>query len=228
MLVALALALAFAFIRRARRSSSERSSSRAALADIYRTRSGVLAAAGAGQLMAQCIRAARSAIVPLYGADVVGLGVEAVGWVVSASALVDMLMFVPAGRIMDRFGRKHAIVPSFLLQGIGMALIPLTGSFVGLLLVGGLIGIGNGLGSGSMMTLGADLAPREALGEFLGLWRLIGDTGFMAGPLLVGGVAAAVSLPLSAVLAGAVGFSAAAVFAFRVPETLPARQPRNA
>ena len=48
-----------------------------------------------------------------------------------------------------------------------------------------LTGIGNGFGSGIMMTLGADLAPKGSIGEFLGLWRLIGDIGSTGGPLVV-------------------------------------------
>ena len=65
-----------------------------------------------------------------------------------------------------------------------MALIPLTGSFAALLAATSLIGFGNGLGSGTMLTLGADLAPPkgEGMGAFLGLWRLIGDTGHTSAP----------------------------------------------
>ena len=70
------------------------------------------------------------------------------------------------------------------------------------------------------MTLGADLAPRDALGEFLGVWRLIGDGGFMGAPLIVGSVADALDLSFAAVVMAGVGFAAAAVFAYRVPETL--------
>ena len=222
LLAAVVLGVAFAAIRRAERRPAVRSSSGTALARVFRDYSRVLAPAGLGQLLAQTIRAGRRVIIPLYGADVLGLGVEAVGWVVSAAALLDMAMFYPAGLVMDRFGRKYAIVPSFLIQGIGMALIPVAGSFAGLLVVGGLIGIGNGLGSGSMMTLGADLAPKEALGEFLGIWRLIGDSGSSTGPLFVGIIAAAVGLSLTAPLIGVIGLGAATIFTFRVPETLRA------
>jgi MFS-type transporter involved in bile tolerance (Atg22 family) len=71
-----------------------------------------------------------------------------------------------------------------------------------------------------MMTLGADLAPKEALGEFLGIWRLIGDSGSSTGPLFVGIIAAAVGLSLTAPLIGVIGLGAATIFTFRVPETL--------
>ncbi|MCB0139017.1 MAG: MFS transporter, partial [Caldilineaceae bacterium] len=62
----------------------------------------------------------------LYGADMLGLDVQTIGWIVSISSFVDMSLFYPAGFIMDRFGRKFAYVPCFLIQGIGMALIPFT------------------------------------------------------------------------------------------------------
>ena len=187
----------------------------------YRT----LATAGSGQLFAQAIRAGRHIIIPLYGADVLGLTVQSVGWIVSISSFVDMCMFYPAGLVMDRFGRKFAIVPCFLTQAVGMSLIPLTTDFTGLLLASSLVGLGNGFGAGSMMTLGADLAPKGAVGEFLGLWRLIGDGGNMGGPLAVGGVADVLSLSAATLAISGIGLLAAGTFALLVPETLTAPSP---
>ncbi len=180
----------------------------------------VLISAGVGQLFAQMIRSGRNIVVPLYGADVLGLGVQGVGWVMSITSAVDALMFFPAGYIMDRFGRKYAYVSCFLIQGIGMAMIPFTWSFSSLLVATTLIGLGNGLGSGTMMTLGADLAPREAMGEFLGIWRLIGDGGALGGPLLVGSIADALALGPAVFVIATVGIAAAGVLGFFVPETL--------
>lgn len=175
---------------------------------------------GTAQLLVQMLRAGRSVLVPLYASQVLGLEVSAVGLIVSVASLIDFSLFYPAGAIMDRFGRKAAIIPSFLLQGTAMALLPLTGGFSSLLLVAALGGFGNGLSTGSMMTLGADLAPRAALAEFLALWRLIGDAGFVGGPLLVGFVAQSAGLGPSGLAVGALGAGAAAWFAWRVPETL--------
>ena len=184
----------------------------------------ILTAAGAGQILAQTIRAGRSAIIPLYAADVLGLEVSAIGAIISLASAVDMSLFYPAGWVMDHLGRKHAIVPSFILQAVGMLLVPFTGSFVGLLAASILIGIGNGLSSGSMMTLGADLAPGHARGEFLGIWRLIGDAGHTSGPLVVGQVADLVTLPTAAWVMALAGLGAALVFALFVPEPLKARR----
>jgi MFS family permease len=179
-----------------------------------------LATAGSGQLFAQTLRKGRHVIVPLYAADIIGLNVQAVGWILSVSAFLDMSMFYPAGLMMDRYGRKYATVPSFLTQTVGMSLIPFTGSFFGLLLATSVIGLGNGLGSGSMMTLGADLAPGESIGEFLAIWRLIGDGGDMGSPLVVGGIADLLSLSAATFAISGIGLLAVGTFALLVPETL--------
>jgi MFS family permease len=159
-------------------------------------------------------------LIPLYGSDVLGLDVSQIGWISTFASAVDMLLFYPVGMIMDRWGRKYAIVPSFLVQGVGLALIPLTGGIVGLGAVAGMIGFGNGLGSGTMMTLGADLAPEDARGEFLGMWRLIGDLGFMLGPSVAGAVAGTLALPAAALVMGGSGLVASMIFLFLVPETV--------
>jgi MFS family permease len=191
----------------------------AALWTTARSHHRILTTVGIGQLFAQMVRTGRDVLIPLYGADVLGLAVDSIGWISSLASAIDMLLFYPVGMIMDRYGRKFAIVPSFLVQGIGLALIPLTHSFAGLAAVGGLIGFGNGLGSGTMLTLGADLSPTQSRGEFLGMWRLIGDLGFTSGPLVAGSVANAMALPAAALVMGASGLVASAIFTFLVPET---------
>ena len=188
----------------------------------------ILAVAGVGNLLAQGIRSGRRIVIPLYGAAALGLDVQQIGWIVSVAAAFDVALFPLAGWLMDRYGRKWAIVPSFLLQALGMALVPLTGGFGALMAAASLIGFGNGIGSGTMMTIAADLAPPDAVGEFLGVWRLIGDGGSMGGPVLVGALADALSLPLATLVVAAVGAGAALTFAYGVPETLRRSAPAAA
>jgi MFS family permease len=189
-----------------------------------------LGTAGSAQIFAQMIRAGRQIIVPLYAANELNLGVAQIGSIVSISSAVDMSLFLPAGYLMDKLGRKYASVPSFLVMSAGMAMIPLASNYAGLLLATCVMGFGNGIGSGSMMTLGADLAPRQATGEFLGVWRLIGDVGSTGGPLVVGGIAAAVGLTTAAFCLSGVGLLAATTLLLFVKETLqpPARAPAKA
>ena len=189
------------------------------LGAVARENGRILLPVGSGQLLAQMVRTGPSILFPLYGADVLGLDVGDIGAVISIGAAVDMTLFYPTGIIMDRLGRKFAIVPAFFLQAIGLMLIPLTQSFRGLAFMAGLIGFGNGLSSGTMMTLGADLAPPESRGEFLGMWRLIGDTGGMLGPIVGGAIAGWLALPIAAIVMGSSGMLSSLIFATLVPET---------
>ncbi len=192
-------------------------------AQVLRAHWKVLASAGSGQLCGQTIRSARTAVIPLYAAEVLGLETGAVGLILSLSYALDMLMFVPAGQIMDRRGRKYAYVPSFLLQSAAMALIPLTETFWTLALTTMAMGVANGLGSGTMLTLGADLSPDRGRGEFLGLWRFVGDGGSAAGPMVVGEVAEVAGLHTAPLVVAAVGVLGAVLLATLVPETLRRR-----
>jgi MFS family permease len=189
------------------------------LGEVARSHWKELATAGAAQVFVQMIRQGRQIIVPLYGASL-GLDVAAIGSIVSFSAAVDMSLFIPAGLVMDRFGRKFATVPSFVVMGLGMALIPFAKDYTGLAVATAVIGLGNGLSSGSMFTLGADLAPKGAAAEFLGIWRFVGDVGSTGGPLIVGGVADLLGLSLAAVSLAAIGWLAAITLTLFVKETL--------
>ena len=104
-------------------------------------------------------------------------------------------------------------------MAVGVAMIPAASSFGGLMAAAVVMGLGNGLGSGTMMTLGADLAPEGATGEFLGLWRLIGDAGAFLGPVSVGIIAQSAGLRGSAVVLAIVGVAAALTLALLVQET---------
>lgn len=178
-----------------------------------------LSAASVAQMAGQMIRAGRQAIIPFYAEAVLGLSATQIGTIQSASSLVDMSLFFPAGYVMDRFGRKFTSVPSFAVMSIGLALIPFTGSYIALLLVSLVIGFGNGLGSGAMMTLGTDLAPRGAVGEFMGLWRFVGDSGRAGGPLVVGSLADSTGFTATAYILAGVGLASSATLMFLVKET---------
>ena len=78
-------------------------------------------------------------------------------------------------------------------------------------------GIGNGLGSGIVLALGADLSPAGERSRFLGVWRLVVDSGALVGPLLTAAVA---SLGAALTLTWLIGVIGAAVLWRRVPETL--------
>ena len=221
---AAALALALVMLPGGDQSDSRpyarRTSLAAGLLAAVRRRPREITAASTAQLLIQCIRGGRTTLLPLYGSFVIGLDVDTVGVIVGVSSLIDMVFFFPAGLIMDRFGRKFASVPAFVMLSAGMLFVAFSFDALTLFLAATLMSVGNGLGSGSMMTLGADLSPREARGEFMGFWRLIGDSGSTGGPLLVGGVADLWGLTTAAVAVAGVGALAVLTLGLFVPETL--------
>jgi hypothetical protein len=84
--------------------------------------------------------------------------------------------------------------------------------------VGLLLGFANGIGSGIVMTMGADLAPQRGRAAFLGLWRFIADTGGALGPFLLSGMIALSAVGPAALSIGALGVVAAAAMGLRMPE----------
>jgi MFS family permease len=156
-------------------------------------------------------------VIPLW-ADHLGLDASQASLVYGLSGAIDMLVFYPAGKVMDRRGRLWVAVPSTLIMGAALMLIPMTAGFVGLLLVALLIGFGNGISSGLVMTLGADFSPDRGRGQFLGLWRFIADAGSTGGPVLLSAVTAVASLGAGVTATGVLGFAAAGVFAVVLPK----------
>ena len=187
----------------------------------------VLTTLGFGVIAVAATRAARNAIVPLW-AEAIGLDATSTSIVFGLSGAADMLLFYPAGWAMDRFGRVHVAVPSMLVLGLGMVLVPFASTFWALVVVATVLGIGNGIGSGILMTLGADASPEVGRAQFLGGWRLMGDIGWASGPALVSAVAVLASLGTASVVMGVVAWAGAAWLKVWVPRFDPIRPKRSA
>ena len=187
---------------------------------VLRSQYRILATAGLGYLLMQMVRTGPGTVIPLYGTFVLQLDVQTLGLITSLSAGLDMLLFYPAGLLMDRWGRKYAIISSCLLLALGMVGVPFTQSAPALLLAGMVAGLGNGLGAGVMLTLGADFSPQVGRSEFLGMWTLVGDLGNAGGPLITGKLADLMPLPITAWVIAGGGLAAVLVFWLLVPETL--------
>lgn len=166
------------------------------------------------------VRAARQTVLPLW-AHHIGLTPEQNSLIFGIAGAVDMALFYPSGKVMDQRGRMVIVVPSMVILGGAMMLIPVVHSALALAAVAAVMGLGNGIGSGMMMTLGADTAPPDNRIRFLSIWRLLSDTGTTAGPALVSVVATLATLTVGIVSVGVVGLFAAAALARWVPRYSP-------
>ena len=171
---------------------------------------------GLGVLLVSAVRASRQAVIPLW-ADHLALAPAAASMIYGLASGIDMLVFYPAGKVMDQMGRRWVAVPSMLIMGAALVLMPLTTGFWTLLLASMAVGFGNGIGSGMNMTLGADHSPKHGRAHFLGIWRLMSDIGGSSGPVLLSFLAASLSLAAGIAVTGGLAFAAAAALGYWVP-----------
>lgn len=159
----------------------------------------LLSVAGVVPMLTMAVREGRYVVVPLIG-DELGLSVAEVGALVAVGTFADLVLFPVAGYVMDRFGRLAAMIPSFSLIALGLVVLGAAESTGAAIVAGVVMGVGNGLSSGSMLTLGSDLAPRDQPAPFLAAIAVVQDIGKIIGPLVVGFVGAAAGLSASALV----------------------------
>jgi MFS family permease len=173
---------------------------------------------GLGVLLVSAVRASRQVVIPLW-ADHIGLEASLTSVIYGLSGAIDVLVFYPAGKVMDQKGRQWVAVPSMAIMGFALLFTPLAHGAVALGIAALLIGFGNGIGSGMIMTLGADYSPTPGRAHFLGVWRLISDIGSSCGPALLSAATAAISLAAGVVLIGGLGLAAAGALWYWIPRT---------
>lgn len=169
----------------------------------------VLATLGVAVIVIGASRSIRASLLPLW-ADQLGLGASTTSLIFAVAAAVDIAFFLPGGWLMDHRGRMVVAIPVVLAVAAGAFLLPLTSSALAVGAVAVLIAAGNGLGSGIVMTIGADAAPISGRAQFLGGWRLCGDLGNTGGPLLVSAVVAVAPLAAACVAVGVLAVLGAA------------------
>ncbi len=178
---------------------------------------------GAGVLLLSAIRQTRQVVIPLWAAHI-GLSPTASSVIYGIAGAIDVLTFYPAGKVMDVYGRRWVAVPSAIMMSIAFLLMPLSHGAITLAFTAMIMGFGNGIGSGIVMTLAADISPEAGRPTFLGLWRELADAGSGVGPVILSVVTAVAGLAAGIVVSGSVGLAAAATLWKWAPEP-PGRSP---
>ena len=204
-----------------RRTRTHSPAPQATLADpstwqILRDYRAVFATLGVAIVLVGAVRGVRQTVLPLW-TEHLGFDPSVTSLVFGIAGAVDMALFYPTGKIMDRFGRLWVAVPSMAIMTIGLALLPWTHSLGAVVVIALVLGVGNGLGSGVLMTLGADTAPEAGRSRYLGVCRMCGDAGMALGPLGVSLGAALGSLAAGISAMAAVGAASVAALGRWVP-----------
>ena len=170
------------------------------------------------------LRSARQALLPLWGVSL-GLDAQSIALIVGISGAIDFALFYASGQVMDRFGRLWAALPATALMAAGFLALSLTHDLPEATMWFGafamMLGVGNGLSSGILLTLGADTAPQHDPAPYLGSWRMMTDGGATVAPLIITAITAGASLPFAAAAMGVLGIFGSIGFARYIPRFLP-------
>lgn len=195
-----------------------------------RTAGIIMVLAGLATVPLTMSRICRPLILPLLGA-LLGLRGDEISLVFAVAAVVEIAMFVPAGTLMDRYGRTAVLVPCLVFSGAGYLLLAgltatltdasRTAAFWALVAAASLVAFGNGFGAGIVMTLGIDLSPEEHRTRHLARWNTINGTGRLLAPGLVAVVTLAWPITMAGAVVGALCWAGAA-WAWRlIPQVTP-------
>jgi MFS transporter, DHA1 family, multidrug resistance protein len=163
------------------------------------------------------------AIIPILGNQRLGLTVTEIGFGLALGTVVGLLVAYPSGVLVDYFGRKAVIVPTTVLSGASMLLFcfaPSYAWFIGACVVWGLA---SSIGSAAPASYAADSAPPGMNATTMSMFRMIGDAGYVIGPLLLGLIADLYSADAALYFAAALLIAVGALFAQLAPETYRGR-----
>ena len=167
----------------------------------------------------QCVRKGRELFFSLSGRES-GISDMFIGQITALSFGIDALTSPLAGYLMDSYGRRIAGVASLSLHSLGLSILALH-SVAAVVASAVLTGLGNGLGSGLLMTLGSDLAPAgPGRGAFLAVYRLLFNSMDFITPGVLGALTSFSSLQAAELTTGTLGkniIHVQPVFKFGIP-----------
>lgn len=159
------------------------------------------------------LRTARLVGLPLWALSI-GLPPATIALYMGIAGALDLALSYSSGQIMDRFGRRWSALPTLLGLSFTFSLLTLATNESTFLAVALLMSLANGVGSGIILVIGADLAPKGERNEFLASYRLLVDSGVAAAPLVISGVTALLGLSIAMFTVSGLGI-VGAIMAYR-------------
>ena len=162
----------------------------------------------------------RMTLMPLLAAAAFGYTSGSLGLVFTVMAVINLIGIAPAAVLADRYGRKWAIVPSGLVMATALALMASADSEAVFLIAAVLLAVATAIVGPAPAAYAADIAPLDARGLAIGMYRSAGDIGFVIGPVLLGALADATTIGWGLVANAAIVASSALFFALQATETV--------
>jgi MFS family permease len=182
-----------------------------------------LATLGLAAAIMGALRTARTVGLPLWALHI-GLSPATTALYIGIAGALDLALSYTSGQIMDRFGRKWAALPTLLGLSLTFSLLTIATDPTTFLTVALLMSLANGVGSGIILVIGSDLAPRGQRNEFLASYRLLVDTGVAATPVLISGLTALFGLASAMFALSGIGIIGAAIASRYLPKRASASE----
>lgn len=184
----------------------------------------VLLRLGTAAGITSALRSARTVLFPLWALSI-GLGDADTALIMGIATGIDFALFFTSGQVMDKYGRIAAVLPSVLIMSLGILAVSfthdMTNNVTMFILCVMVFSLGNGLGSGIILTIASDLAPKKRPAPFLGAWRFSADVGAGVAPVAVAGITAIASLSVAAGAMGVIGLVGVFLFTRYIPRLIP-------
>jgi MFS family permease len=132
-------------------------------------------------------------VVPLLAEDEMQLSPGQIGFGLGLISIAGLLFTIPAGTLVDRLGRKPVIVPSALLSATAMLVFAFAPNFGWYIIACAWWGTASGISGAAPAAYAADTARAGETAATLGGYRMIADSGYVLGPLLLGAIADVIS-----------------------------------
>lgn len=135
----------------------------------------------------------RNTLIPLYS-DSIGIHPDEVGYAITLSNLANLIVTIPVGHALDKWGRKKIVVLSLATSAISTTTFILTKDFQTISLACILLGLTTGAGGQAPLAMASDASIEYPHGLAMGIYRLFGDIGFIVGPIMIGVIADSIGL----------------------------------
>ncbi|HEY7857892.1 MAG TPA: MFS transporter [Candidatus Nanopelagicales bacterium] len=170
----------------------------------------------------------RSALVPLFVVEALGATPTVTGYGLLASAAVQAVLLLPAGRLADTRGRRPALVLGTSITIVGMVLLAVAHGELHFLVAMAVLGAGTAfLGSAPAAVVG-DVTGGRRSGSVVAAYQMTSDFGGIVGPLLAGYIVDTTGSFSAAFLVGGGVVAVGLALSATMPETLRSRKPMDA
>jgi DHA1 family multidrug resistance protein-like MFS transporter len=162
-------------------------------------------------------------IIPILGTDRLDLTADQIGLGLGIISIVGLALAYPSGMLVDRFGRKPVIVPSTILTGVSFVVFLLAPSYAWCLAACLAWSLASGISGAAPGAYAADMAPSGMNAAAMSAYRMLSDSGYVAGPLLLGIIADLFGANVALASTSAMLLVVALLFARYAPDPYRAR-----